>query len=139
MYSKFQKKGCDAKENVVVSASSSPRPKSSHKSKTGLVKSQSVDVSSSSSAPGAGAAEYKSPGHSTRDNRVSDFKNKSKATFAKTVETAAPMEEWKEANLQRMTSKELVEHLEGLRNTVKRLQQSEYKCKTVDEEEVSCG
>ena len=70
---------------------------------------------------------------------MSDFKNKSKATFAKTVETAAPMEEWKEANLQRMTSKELVEHLEGLRNTVKRLQQSEYKCKAVDEEEVSCG
>ena len=49
------------------------------------------------------------------------------------------MEEWKEANLQRMTSKELVDHLEGLRNTVKRLQQSECKFKQVDEEEVSCG
>ena len=48
------------------------------------------------------------------------------------------MEEWKEANLQRMTSKELVDHLEGLRNTVKRLQQSECKFKQ-DEEEVSCG
>ena len=68
---------------------------------------------------------------------MSEFKNKSKATFSKTVDT--PMEEWKEANLQRMTSKELVDHLEGLRNTVKRLQQSECKFKTVDEEEVSCG
>ena len=129
---------CDVKEKKTTSPSSSPRPKSSHKSRSSLSKCQSAD---SSPRDKSGAAEYKSPGHSAaaRDNKVSDFKNKSKATFSKTVETSTPMEEWKEANLQRMTSKELVDHLEGLRNTVKRLQQSECKFKQVDEEEVSCG
>lgn len=133
----FPVSDCDVKEKKSPSPSSSPRPKSSHKSRGSLSKCQSVD---SSPRDKSGAAEYKSPGHSAaRDSKVSEFKNKSKATFSKTVETSTPMEEWKEANLQRMTSKELVDHLEGLRNTVKRLQQSECKFKQVDEEEVSCG
>ena len=131
---------CDVKGKKTPSPSSSPRPKSSHRSRSGLSVSQSVD--SVSPRDKSGAAEYKSPGHSAsdRDSKVSEFKNKSKATFSKTVDTSStPMEEWKEANLQRMTSKELVDHLEGLRNTVKRLQQTECKFKPVDEEEVSCG
>ena len=78
-------------------------------------------------------AEYKSPGHHNRDKKIQDFKNKSKSAFVKSADT------WKEANLQGMTSKELVDHLEGLRNTVRRLQNSEFKFKSVDEEEVSCG
>ena len=128
---------CDASTKKSLSPSSSPRPRSSHRSRSSLSKSQSVD---SSPRDKSGAAEYKSPGHSSaRDNKVSEFKNKSKSAFSKTVETSTPMEEWKEANLQRMSSKELVDHLEGLRNTVKRLQMSECKFKPVEEEEVSCG
>ena len=68
---------------------------------------------------------------------MSKYRNKAKTNLTKSVEIQEPG--WKEANLQGMTSKQLVEHLEGLRNTVKRLQQSEYKFKTADEDEVSCG
>ena len=72
--------------------------------------------------------------------QIKDFKIKSNSAFAKSVESSlSSSEQWKEANLQKMTSKELVDHLEGLRNTVKRLQNSECKFKVVDEEEVSCG
>ena len=68
---------------------------------------------------------------------MSKYRNKAKTALTKSVEIQEAG--WKEANLQGMTSKQLVEHLEGLRNTVKRLQQSEYKFKTADEDEVSCG
>ena len=99
-----------------------------------LSKSQSLDINNATNANSDKPAEYSSPGHT---KKIQDFKNKSKTTLGKSVDSFSS--QWKEANLQGMTSKELVDHLEGLRNTVKRLQNTEFKFKTVDEEEVSCG
>ena len=96
-----------------------------------IQKCQSVDAEVEKVKTSPRPAEYTSPGHS-RDKKLKDFKAK-KTTFARSVESG----QWKEAALQTMSSKELVDHLEGLRNTVKRLQHSTFSVTL--EEDVSCG
>ena len=78
-------------------------------------------------------AEYCSPTHGAdRSTKIENFKNSSKTKFAKSVESGK--DQYQEVNLHLMTSKELEDHLEGLRNTVKRLQLSQCNFKPVDEE-----
>ena len=86
-----------------------------------------------------GVAKYSSPTHNgDRTTKLEQFKNSSKTTFAKSVESGK--DQYKEVNLHLMTSKELEDHLEGLRNTVKRLQHSQCSFKPVEEEtDISCA
>ena len=99
-----------------------------------LVKCQSMDaeVESEKVRRSPKPAEYTSPGHSNKEKKVKEFKTK-KTTFARSIESS----QWKEAALQGMSPKELVDHLEGLRNTVKRLQHSTLNVTL--EEDISVG
>ena len=85
-------------------------------------------------------AEYSSPTHNNLDKntKTQHFKNSNKTTFGVSVESGKS--QYQEVNLHLLTSQELEDHLEGLRNTVRRLQHSQCNFKPVDEEtDISCA
>ena len=87
-------------------------------------------------------AEYSSPTHNNPDKTIKTqqqhFKNSNKTTFGVSVESGK--DQYQEVNLHLLTSQELEDHLEGLRNTVRRLQHSQCSFKPVDEEtDISCA
>ena len=96
-------------------------------------------VSVGGSHPHDRVAEYSSPTHHNLDKtaKTQHFKTSNKTTFGMSVESGK--DQYQEVNLHLLTSQELEDHLEGLRNTVRRLQHSQCNFKPVDEEtDISC-
>ena len=84
-------------------------------------------------------AEYSSPTHNNLDKatKTQHFKNSNKNNFGVSVESG---KDQYNKDLHLLTSQELEDHLEGLRNTVRRLQHSQCSFKPVDEEtDISCA